>query len=408
MTTAFGRSIELARCNTTLLNPSSPKSEICVANLRVPVRRHFSKRCSAYSFSPKDSVCRRSEKSSSRILCSVSNTYVDESNKYEDGLTYKSAGVDIDAGSELVKRISKMAPGIGGFGGLFPFGDSYLVAGTDGVGTKLKLAFETGIHDTIGIDLVAMSVNDIVTSGAKPLFFLDYYATSRLDVDLAEKVIKGIVKGCQQSECVLLGGETAEMPDFYADGEYDLSGFAVGSVKKDAVINGKNIMAGDVLIGLPSSGIHSNGFSLVRRVLARSGLSLKDNLPDESVTLGEALMAPTVIYVKQVLDIISKGGVKGIAHITGGGFTDNIPRVFPEGFGAVIYKDSWVVPPVFKWIQEAGRVEDAEMRRTFNMGIGMVLVVSQEAALGLLGDAQATKIAYRIGEVVKGDGVSYQ
>ncbi|KAL8104998.1 phosphoribosylformylglycinamidine cyclo-ligase, chloroplastic isoform X2 [Apium graveolens] len=287
-------------------------------------------------------------------------------------------------------------------------GDSYLVAGTDGVGTKLKLAFETGIHDTIGIDLVAMSVNDIVTSGAKPLFFLDYYATSRLDVDLAEKVIKGIVKGCQQSECVLLGGETAEMPDFYADGEYDLSGFAVGSVKKDAVINGKNIMAGDVLIGLPSSGIHSNGFSLVRRVLARSGLSLKDNLPDESVTLGEALMAPTVIYVKQVLDIISKGGVKGIAHITGGGFTDNIPRVFPEGFGAVIYKDSWVVPPVFKWIQEAGRVEDAEMRRTFNMGIGMVLVVSQEAALGLLGDAQATKIAYRIGEVVKGDGVSYQ
>ncbi|GFS34803.1 phosphoribosylformylglycinamidine cyclo-ligase, chloroplast [Actinidia rufa] len=301
------------------------------------------------------------------------------------GLTYKDAGVDIDAGSELVRRIAKMAPGIGGFGGLFPLGDSYLVAGTDGVGTKLKLAFETGIHDTIGIDLVAMSVNDIVTSGAKPLFFLDYYATSRLDVDLAEK--------------------TAEMPDFYADGEYDLSGFAVGIVKKDSVINGKNIEVGDVLIGLPSSGVHSNGFSLVRRVLARSGLCLKDQLPGETVTLGEALMAPTVIYVQQVLDLVSKGGVKGIAHITGGGFTDNIPRVFPQGLGAVIYNDSWLVPPVFKWLQEAGRIDDAEMRRTFNMGIGMVLVVSREAALRILGDAQGAYTAYCIGEVVSGNGV---
>ncbi|CAN6467838.1 unnamed protein product [Victoria cruziana] len=271
------------------------------------------------------------------------------------GLTYKDAGVDIDAGSELVRRIAKMAPGIGGFGGLFPLGDSYLVAGTDGVGTKLKLAFETGIHDTIGIDLVAMSVNDIVTSGAKPLFFLDYFATSHLDVDLAEKVIKGIVDGCQQSDCVLLGGETAEMPDFYANGEYDLSGFAVGIVKKDSVIDGKNIVDGDILIGLPSSGVHSNGFSLVRRVLAHAGASLSDQLPNNngiSVTLGEALMAPTVIYVKQVLDIVSKGGVKGIAHITGGGFTDNIPRVFPDDLGALIYPDSWEVPPIFRWIQE--------------------------------------------------------
>ncbi|PIM97607.1 Phosphoribosylformylglycinamidine cyclo-ligase [Handroanthus impetiginosus] len=281
-----------------------------------------------------------------------------------EGLTYKDAGVDIDAGSELVRRIAKMAPGIGGFGGLFPLGDSYLVAGTDGVGTKLKLAFETGIHETIGVDLVAMSVNDIVTSGAKPLFFLDYFATSHLEVDLAEKVIKGIVDGCQQSDCALLGGETAEMPDFYADGEYDLSGFAVGIMKKDSVIDGKNIAVGDVLLGLPSSGVYSNGFSLVRRVLERSGLSLKDNLPGSSFTLGEALMAPTVIYVKQVLDIISKGGVKGIAHITGGGFIDNIPRVFPKGLGALIYNDSWVVPPVFKWIQEAGKIEDIEMRRT--------------------------------------------
>ncbi|KAF6155604.1 hypothetical protein GIB67_034699 [Kingdonia uniflora] len=325
----------------------------------------------------------------------------------EERMTYKGAGVDIDAGSELVRRIAKMAPGIGGFGGLFPHGDSYLVAGTDGVGTKLKLAFETGIHDTIGIDLVAMSVNDIVTSGAKPLFFLDYFATSRLDVDLAEKVIKGIVHGCQQSDCILLGGETAEMPDFYADGEYDLSGFAVGDVKKDSVIDGKNIVAGDVLIGLPSSGVHSNGFSLVRKVVARSGLSLTDQLPGEPTTLGEALMAPTVIYVKQVLDIISKGGVKGIAHITGGGFTDNIPRVFPEGLGASIYSNSWKIPSLFKWIQEAGKIEDAEMRRAFNMGIGMVLVVSPEASVRILEETQGSNSAYKIGEVVKGEGVRF-
>ncbi|KAJ8433936.1 hypothetical protein Cgig2_001865 [Carnegiea gigantea] len=324
------------------------------------------------------------------------------------GLTYKDAGVDIDAGSELVRRIAKMAPGIGGFGGLYPLGDSYLVAGTDGVGTKLKLAFETGIHETIGIDLVAMSVNDIVTSGAKPLFFLDYFATSCLDVDLAERVIKGIVDGCQQSDCALLGGETAEMPGFYADGEYDLSGFAVGIVKKDSVIDGKHIQAGDVLLGLPSSGVHSNGFSLVRRVLSQSGCSLKDKLSGEAVTLGEAFMAPTVIYVKQVLHLIGKGGVKGIAHITGGGFTDNIPRVFPEGLGAAINTDSWPVPPVFKWMQEVGKIDDSEMRRTFNMGIGMVLVVSPEAALRILGDATGANPVYRIGEVVTGEGVSYR
>jgi len=323
-------------------------------------------------------------------------------------LTYKDAGVDIDAGTELVKRIAKMAPGIGGFGGLFPFGDSYLVAGTDGVGTKLKLAFETGIHDTIGVDLVAMSVNDIVTSGAKPLFFLDYFATSHLDVDLAEKVVKGIVDGCQQSDCVLLGGETAEMPDFYAEGEYDLSGFAVGIVKKDAVIDGKTISVGDVLIGLPSSGVHSNGFSLVRRVLAQSSLSLKDVLPgneNESVTLGAALMAPTVIYVKQVLDMISKGGVKGVAHITGGGFTDNIPRIFPKGLGAVVNTNSWKIPSIFEWIQKSGRIEDSEMRRTFNMGIGMVIVASQEAASRILSERNAK--AYLIGHVVEGEGVIY-
>ncbi|CAJ2676828.1 unnamed protein product [Trifolium pratense] len=323
------------------------------------------------------------------------------------GLTYKDAGVDIDAGSELVRRIAKMAPGIGGFGGLFPLGDSYLVAGTDGVGTKLMLAFETGIHDTIGIDLVAMSVNDIVTSGAKPLFFLDYFATGHLDVDVAEQVIKGIVDGCKQSDCALLGGETAEMPGLYKEGEYDLSGCAVGIVKKEDVINGKNITVGDIIIGLPSSGVHSNGFSLVRRVLAQSGLQLKDKLPGGDITIAEALMAPTTIYVKQVLDIVSKGGVKGIAHITGGGFTDNIPRVFPEGLGALIYENSWDIPTVFKWLQEAGKIEDAEMMRTFNMGIGMVLVVSPEAANGVVANLVETGKAYRIGEVISGNGVTY-
>uniref|UniRef100_J3LUG1 phosphoribosylformylglycinamidine cyclo-ligase n=2 Tax=Oryza brachyantha TaxID=4533 RepID=J3LUG1_ORYBR len=344
------------------------------------------------------------------VACSASPGTGAGGKEEGEGMTYKDAGVDIDTGAELVRRIARMAPGIGGFGGLFPFGDHFLVAGTDGVGTKLKLAFETGIHDTIGIDLVAMSVNDIVTSGAKPLFFLDYYATSKLDVDLAEKVIKGIVDGCQQSDCALLGGETAEMPDFYAKGEYDLSGFAVGVVKKDEVIDGKNIVEGDVLIGLPSSGVHSNGFSLARRVLEKSGLSLNDQLPTNdgmATTVGEALMAPTVIYVKQVLEIISKGGVKGLAHITGGGFTDNIPRVFPSGLGAKIFTAAWEVPPVFRWIQEVGKIEDAEMRRTFNMGIGMVLVVSKEAADRILEDTHEPNRAYRIGEVIRGQGVQY-
>ncbi|KAK3019516.1 hypothetical protein RJ639_003188 [Escallonia herrerae] len=387
MTTTNGANIELSQCILTSIRSSCRKSGIsCLKSGMLPKLSFFSKGSPPLSLASRDAEYRRSEKDS--FMFSMLSSKHDESRDMADSLTYKDAGVDIDAGSELVRRIAKMAPGIGGFGGLFPLGDSYLVAGTDGVGTKLKLAFESGIHETIGIDLVAMSVNDIVTSGAKPLFFLDYFATSHLDVDLAEK--------------------TAEMPDFYADGEYDLSGFAVGIVEKDSVIDGKNIMVGDVLIGLPSSGVHSNGFSLVRRVLARSGLALKDQLPGESVSLGEALMAPTVIYVKQVLDIISRGGVKGIAHITGGGFTDNIPRVFPKGLGAVIYKESWVVPPVFKWIQEAGKVEAAEMMRTFNMGIGMVLVLSKDAALRILGDGHGTSTVYRIGEVVSGDGVSYR
>ncbi|KAJ4980964.1 hypothetical protein NE237_031801 [Protea cynaroides] len=397
MTMSCGSNAELAHCIAVLNRSSYQKSYFSRPSICKPSNSPLPKKLSLLPMAAEEVGMKNTMKRSSLISNSKNGGL--------GGLTYKDAGVDIDAGSELVQRISKMAPGIGGFGGLFPLGDSYLVAGTDGVGTKLKLAFETGIHETIGIDLVAMSVNDIVTSGAKPLFFLDYFATSHLDVDLAEKVIKGIVDGCQQSNCALLGGETAEMPDFYAGGEYDLSGFAVGIVEKDSVIDGKNIVGGDVLIGLPSSGVHSNGFSLVRRVLAHSGLSLKDQLPGESITLGEALMAPTVIYVKQVLDIISKGGVKGIAHITGGGFTDNIPRVFPKGLGATIYKDSWEVPPVFQWIQEAGGIEDAEMRRTFNMGIGMVLVVSPETSVRIL--AEIRNSAYRIGEVVSGEGVTY-
>ncbi|KAK4858546.1 hypothetical protein QYF36_018206 [Acer negundo] len=404
MSNCIAANTELSHCFAASIRSSHNKPN---TTTNIPLHKcatdRFSSRFPLLS-ATSDEVRPRRIRNNGHMLSMLKNA----SGGSSDGLTYKDAGVDIDAGSELVRRIAKMAPGIGGFGGLFPLGDSYLVAGTDGVGTKLKLAFETGIHDTIGIDLVAMSVNDIVTSGAKPLFFLDYFATSRLDVDLAEKVIKGIVDGCQQSDCALLGGETAEMPDFYAEGEYDLSGFAVGVVKKDSVIDGKNIVSGDILIGLPSSGVHSNGFSLVRRVLAQSGLSLKNQLPGESITLGEALMAPTVIYVKQVLDIISKGGVKGIAHITGGGFTDNIPRVFPKGLGAVIDNDSWEIPPVFKWMQQAGKIEDGEMMRTFNMGIGMVLVVSQEASQRILDEQHGSYTAYRIGEVVNGEGVSYR
>ncbi|RLM79830.1 phosphoribosylformylglycinamidine cyclo-ligase, chloroplastic/mitochondrial [Panicum miliaceum] len=265
---------------------------------------------------------------------------------------------------------------------IFEDGDC-IVASTDGVGTKLKLAFETGIHDTIGIDLVAMSVNDIVTSG-----------------------YQGVVDGCQQSDCTLVRGETAEIPGFYAEGEYDLSGSAIGVVK-DKVIDGKNIVEGDILIGLPSSGFHSNGFSLARRVLEKSGLSLSDQLPRNDgirSTIDEALMAPTAIYVKQ---IIGNGSVKGLAHITGGGFTENIPRVLPSGLGAKIISASWEVPPVFKWLQQVGNIDDAEMWRTFNMGIGMVLVVSAESADRIIQDTHGSNPAYRIGEAIQGKGVHY-
>eukprot|EP00878_Enallax_costatus_P001881 GHUV01002040.1.p1 GENE.GHUV01002040.1~~GHUV01002040.1.p1 ORF type:complete len:369 (+),score=132.07 GHUV01002040.1:315-1421(+) len=321
------------------------------------------------------------------------------------GLSYKAAGVDIDAGDELVRRIQKLNPSIGGFSGLVPFGDSYLVAGTDGVGTKLKLAFELNKHDTVGIDLVAMSVNDIVTSGAQPLFFLDYYATGALDVDAAEQVIKGIVDGCKQSGCQLLGGETAEMPGFYTKGEYDLAGFAVGAVKKDKVITGDSIKAGDVVLGLKSSGIHSNGFSLVRKVLEVSGTSLHDPAPwGGEGSAGLQLLEPTVIYVKRVLELHDKVGLKGLVHITGGGMTENIPRVIPKGLGVHINPNAWELPPMYKWIQQAGNISEAEMRRTFNCGVGMVVIVDA-------GQVDAAKQMdpelFEVGVVVEGKGVTY-
>ncbi|KXZ47815.1 hypothetical protein GPECTOR_32g427 [Gonium pectorale] len=323
----------------------------------------------------------------------------------EEGLTYKKAGVDIDAGDELVKRIQKLNPSIGGFGGMVPFGDSYLVAGTDGVGTKLKLAFDMDKHDTVGIDLVAMSVNDIITLGAKPLFFLDYYATGFLDVDTAENVIKGIVEGCKQSECVLLGGETAEMPGFYQKGEYDLAGFAVGAVKKEKLIDGKNIKAGDVVLGLASSGVHSNGFSLVRKVLEVSNTSLHAPTPwDSSKTFGEVLLAPTIIYVRKVLELHEKVGLKGVVHITGGGMPENIPRVIPDGLGVNIKDGSWPMPELFKWVQATGKVPTDDMRRTFNLGVGLVMVVDPAQVDAV---REIAPEAFLLGEVVAGDGVKF-
>jgi len=321
-----------------------------------------------------------------------------------EGLSYKASGVDIDAGEELVKRIQKLNPSIGGFSGLVPFGDSYLVAGTDGVGTKLKLAFDMDKHDTVGIDLVAMSVNDIITSGAQPLFFLDYYATGLLDVDTAENVIKGIVEGCRQSGCQLLGGETAEMPGFYQKGEYDLAGFAVGAVKKDKVITGQSIKAGDVILGMKSSGIHSNGFSLVRKVLEVSGTSLHDTVPWGNTSFGLTLLEPTIIYVKRVIALHEAVVLKGVVHITGGGMTENIPRVIPKGLGVEISRGSWEIPAMYKWLQEAGNIAESEMMRTFNMGVGLVAVVAPDRVAA----AQAADPElFVVGKVVEGNGVTY-
>lgn len=311
--------------------------------------------------------------------------------KVNPPLSYKDAGVDIDAGNALVERIKHVAKrtqrpgvlaGLGGFGALFELPKGYdepvLVSGTDGVGTKLRLAMQANKHDTIGIDLVAMCVNDLVVAGAEPLFFLDYYATGKLSVEVATNVVTGIGKGCEISGCALVGGETAEMPGMYEGEDYDLAGFCVGIVEKSNIIDGTKVADGDVLIGLPSSGPHSNGYSLIRKVLELSGASLNDKLGE--TTLGEALMAPTTIYVKPLLELFKKYPVNALSHITGGGVLENIPRVIPEGMAAQIDCASWQMPPVFKWLQQQGNISTTEMYRTFNCGVGMVICVAQEHA----------------------------
>lgn len=308
-------------------------------------------------------------------------------------LTYRDAGVDIDAGDALVDRIKPLAArtmragvlaGIGGFGGLFEvpktFKEPVLVSGTDGVGTKLRLAFDWNRHDTVGIDLVAMSVNDILVQGAEPLFFLDYFGCGKLSVDTAAAVVGGIAKGCELSGCALIGGETAEMPGMYPDGEYDLAGFAVGAVEKSAIITGKTIKAGDVVLGLASSGAHSNGYSLLRKILERANAKPDDDFHGQP--LADVVMAPTRIYVKQVLAALAKHGaaIKGLAHITGGGLLDNVPRILQPGLSARLHRANWEMPKLFQWLQQQGGVEDTEMYRVFNCGIGMVLVVDPAQA----------------------------
>ena len=330
----------------------------------------------------------------------------------QQSLSYRDAGVDISAGDELVERIKPFAKktmrdgvlsGLGGFGALFEVPKRYrepvLVSGTDGVGTKLKLAFDLKRHDTVGIDLVAMSVNDVLVQGAEPLFFLDYFACGKLDVDTAASVVAGVAKGCEYAGCALIGGETAEMPGMYPEGEYDLAGFAVGVVEKSKIIGGQDIVAGDVVLGLPSSGAHSNGYSLVRKIIARSNPDL-DARFDGDKTLADAIMAPTRIYVKPMLALIAALPVKGMAHITGGGITENVPRVLPENVKAVIEKSSWQRPKLFDWLQREGNVAESEMHRVFNCGIGMVVVVAREnvePALKLL--RAAGEMAVEIGAI---------
>ena len=335
----------------------------------------------------------------------------------KQSLNYRAAGVDIDAGSELIERIKPavartrrpgVLAGLGGFGALFELPlDRYrkpvLVSGTDGVGTKLKLAVEAGLHDSIGIDLVAMCVNDIVVAGAEPLFFLDYYATGKLDLDVATDVIKGIAKGCELSGAALVGGETAEMPGMYSDGDYDLAGFSVGIVEKSAILDGSTVKPGDTLIGLASSGPHSNGYSLIRKIIEVSGSSLDDEL--EGRPLAEWLLAPTQIYVKPLLSLFKQVPVHALAHITGGGLSENLPRVLPENTCAVIDTGSWQQSAVFDWLQRNGNVETQEMYRTFNCGIGMVVcVAAADAATTVAHLNEQGEDARIIGHVDPGEG----
>jgi len=333
-----------------------------------------------------------------------------------DSLTYRDSGVNIDTGNELIERIKPavkktnrpgVISGLGGFGGLFelPWSDykqPILVSGTDGVGTKLKLAIDTNQHDTIGIDLVAMCVNDIIVTGAEPLFFLDYYATGKLDLSVAQAVIEGIAEGCQQSGAALIGGETAEMPGMYNENDYDLAGFSVGLVEKSRIISPEHVKAGDVLLGLGSSGPHSNGYSLIRKIIAHAGADLNQAFAD--TTLGRALLAPTRIYVKSLLALIGAIDVHALAHITGGGLTENLPRVLPEYTRANIDLEAWPQPDIFKWLQANGNVEEAEMLRTFNCGVGMVICLAEQdvnkaiSVLESLGEQ-----VFKIGEIVSSD-----
>jgi phosphoribosylformylglycinamidine cyclo-ligase len=329
-------------------------------------------------------------------------------------LTYRDAGVDIDAGDALVERIKPAAKrtmrpevlgGIGGFGALFEiskkFKEPVLVSGTDGVGTKLKLAFQWNRHDTVGQDLVAMSVNDILVQGAEPLFFLDYFACGKLDVNTAATVVEGIARGCELAGCALIGGETAEMPSMYPDGEYDLAGFAVGAVEKSQIIDGTTIRPGDVVLGLASSGAHSNGYSLIRKIIERANPALDMDIGGKP--LMDAVLAPTRIYVKPLLALmqyLGGEGVKGMAHITGGGLTENIPRVLPDNVTAVVEKSSWTLPPLFQWLQREGQVADAEMHRVFNCGVGMVVIVAAADAARAAQQLTATgETVYRLGRI---------
>ncbi|MCC7005614.1 MAG: phosphoribosylformylglycinamidine cyclo-ligase [Ottowia sp.] len=326
-------------------------------------------------------------------------------------LSYRDAGVDIDAGDALVERIKPLAKrtlrpgvlaGIGGFGGLFELPKHYrepvLVSGTDGVGTKLKLAFALNRHDTVGQDLVAMSVNDILVQGAEPLFFLDYFACGRLDVETAACVISGIARGCELAGCALIGGETAEMPGMYPEGEYDLAGFAVGVVEKSQIIDGRSIEPGDVVLGLASSGAHANGYSLIRKIVERANPDL--NADFHGSRLGDALMAPTQIYVKSLRTLMTSIPVKGMAHITGGGLVENVPRMLPSHVGAVLERQAWTMPPLFQWLQQYGQVADDEMHRVFNCGIGMAIVVSAPLAQAALAQLQASgQTAWQIGYI---------
>ncbi len=329
-------------------------------------------------------------------------------------ISYADSGVSIDQGNALVERIkpavkSTRRPGVtgelGGFGGLFDlkacgFNDPVLVSATDGVGTKLRLAIDFGLYDGVGIDLVAMCVNDIIVQGAEPLFFLDYFASGSLDVDVASAVISSIAKGCEMSGSALIGGETAEMPDMYAAKDFDLAGFCVGAVERERLIDGSTIAPGDCLIGLASSGIHSNGFSLVRKILER-----KTTVPDALTPLEQTLLAPTRIYVKSVLQVLQTNAVKGIAHITGGGFTENIPRILPPGTGATIDLNAWDLPPLFAWLMQAGPVEEQEMLRTFNCGVGLVMVVDADSRDEIIQSLQASgESVYIIGDIVAQSG----